>query len=294
MSGCARASETLLRPLRRLGAALGLALGAAFAVSGAVRAEAPARVVSINVCTDQLAMMLAAPGQLISVSWLGADPRSSAMAAQARHYRLNHAQAEEVFLMHPDLVLAGRYSSAATVGLLRRLGVKVVQLPITHSLDGVTAALLTVGRALGREARAQALAARFRADLAALRVHTADPIRAALYYPNGYTPGAGTLANDILQAAGFRNIAAEDGLSGGGVLPLERLVMAQPRLIVTAKRYPGASEAESILSHPALKALEATAGKAVVSDADWVCGTPKVLGALRTLVKAHATLEAGK
>ena len=41
---------------------------------------APRRVVSINLCTDQLAMMLAAPGQLVSVSQLAGDPHSSAMA----------------------------------------------------------------------------------------------------------------------------------------------------------------------------------------------------------------------
>jgi iron complex transport system substrate-binding protein len=50
-------------------------------LGGAAPADtAPRRVVSINLCTDQLAMMLAAPGQLVSVSDLAADPHSSAMA----------------------------------------------------------------------------------------------------------------------------------------------------------------------------------------------------------------------
>ncbi|MGA0716208.1 MAG: ABC transporter substrate-binding protein, partial [Gemmobacter sp.] len=50
----------------RIGA---VALSLAFAVVGGPAAAAPpGRVVSINLCTDQLAMMLAAPGQLVSVS----------------------------------------------------------------------------------------------------------------------------------------------------------------------------------------------------------------------------------
>ena len=52
-------------------------------------AEAPGRVVSINLCTDQLAMMLAAPGQLVSVTYLAQDPRASVMTAEARAYPVN-------------------------------------------------------------------------------------------------------------------------------------------------------------------------------------------------------------
>ena len=50
MSACAPGSEAV----RRLMAALGLALCAAFPAS----AEAPARVVSMNLCTDQLALLI--------------------------------------------------------------------------------------------------------------------------------------------------------------------------------------------------------------------------------------------
>jgi hypothetical protein len=50
-------------------------------------ASAPERVVSINLCTDQPPMMFAAPGQLVSASHLATDPRSSAMAEEARPIR---------------------------------------------------------------------------------------------------------------------------------------------------------------------------------------------------------------
>lgn len=38
----------------------------------------------MNLCADQLAILLAGPGQLRSVSFLAADPRASAMAEAAR------------------------------------------------------------------------------------------------------------------------------------------------------------------------------------------------------------------
>jgi hypothetical protein len=81
---------------RSVRAAIALAwLSAAGAASG----EAPARVVSINLCTDQLAMLVAAPGQLVSVSRLAADPRASNLADGAAKLPLNSGAAEQVFLL---------------------------------------------------------------------------------------------------------------------------------------------------------------------------------------------------
>jgi iron complex transport system substrate-binding protein len=275
--------------------ALGLCLGAAAhaAPDRPVPDRAvPQRVVSINLCTDQLAMLLAAPGQLLSVSMLATDPLSSAMVEEARGFPKNYGQAEQVFLLHPDLVLAGTFTAQATVELLRGLGVTVVQLPPADRLSEVTAQLRVVGTAMGREPQAEALARQFEADLAALRLDHAAPLSAAMYYPNGYTTGSGTLANEILEVTGFRNIGAEAGLTGGGILPLERLVMAAPPMIVTSTPYPGASRAEEILVHPALAAIRAKAGEARVTDPDWVCGTPLVLRAVASMAEARRSLGA--
>ena len=47
----------------------------AVALPAPARADtAPARVASLNLCTDQLAMLIAAPGQLVSISWLARGP----------------------------------------------------------------------------------------------------------------------------------------------------------------------------------------------------------------------------
>ncbi|MCB5410650.1 ABC transporter substrate-binding protein [Pseudogemmobacter faecipullorum] len=252
----------------------------------------PARVVSVNLCTDQLAMLLAAPGQLISVSMLARDPLVSSMAAEAAEYPANYGSAEQVFLLQPDLVLAGTYGAAASTALLRGLGVEVVQVAPVNSLDGISTQIRAVASALGRAAAGEALVAEFEAGLARSRSPLA-PRPAALYYANGYTTGQGTLADELLRAGGFSNIGAAAGITGGGTLPLERLIMAAPEVIVTSTPYPGASRSEEILSHPALLALRARAGVVATTDADWVCGTPHLLRALRALRDARDTLEAG-
>jgi len=249
----------------------------------------PARVVSINLCTDQLAMLLSDPGQLISVTHLALDPLVSSMAAEASAYPVNRGQAEQVFLLQPDLVLAGTYTATATVDLLRSLGVDVVQVPPVTSLAEAAAQIRLIGAALGHRARGEAMARAFEGEVVAL-TRRGPRVTAAFHYPNGYTTGKGTLADDVLGRTGFSNLGAEAGVTGGGILPLERLVMANPAVIVSSTLYPGASRSEEVLGHPALRALKAARG--VASDADWVCGTPHILRVLRRMTALRDTFAA--
>lgn len=277
------------RRLRRL--ALCLAALAGIGAGLPALAEAPKRVVSMNLCTDQLAMLLADAGQLVSVTYLAHDPRASAMVEKARDFPINHGLAEEIFLLNPDLVLAGSYTTRVTVAMLRRLGIPVVEFEPDYSFADLRANMLKMGAALGRTAQAQALVADFDSGLAALHDEIAHRPRAALYYANGYTSGDRSLAGQILAAAGFDNIAAEAGLSDGGILALELLLLSDPDFVVTGQRYPAASRAEEILSHPALRALSEDLPGGSLADRDWVCGTPHVLRAVANLRDARHAME---
>lgn len=242
----------------------------------------------MNLCTDLFAMALAAPGQLVSVSAIASDPLSSPMADQAAAYPANHGSAEEIFLLQPDLVVAGIWSDPAAISLLRRLGIRVEQFELEDELSDIPPQLARMGALLGREAEAQSLIRQFETDLTALTTPPDGP-RAAFYYPNGYTLGPGSLADDVVTHAGFQNIIAELHRSASGQLALELLVLAAPDLIVTSQPYRGASQAEEILRHPALRSLIA-AGQTYQSGPDWVCGTPAVLGPLRALRDLRAEI----
>lgn len=270
------------------------ALAALVLTGAAVAGGAPQRVVSVNLCTDQLALGLAAPGQLISVSRLSHDPDSSAMAALARALPANGSGAEEVFLLQPDLVLAGTYTSPDTVRMLRDLGVRVELFAPARGLSDIPVLLARMGAVLGREAQAEKRIAAFEQALAELDDAPPRRPRAALYYVNSYTLGDRSLAGSILAAAGFDNIADEAGIENGGTLPLERLILLQPEVIVTGRDYPGQARAEDNLTHPALRALTETRIVATLSDRDWICGTPQVLEAVRTLRELRLSMEAGK
>ena len=261
------------------------ALLLAFALSCGARAdEAPSRVVSMNLCTDQLAMMLAAPDQLVAVSRIARDPVSSALWAEAAAWPAHGGGAEEVHLLAPDLVLAGAYDPATTMEMLRRLGHHVEVFGIDESFEDIRASVRRMGALLGTPERAEALIAEMDAVLDASPAPEPRP-RAALFYSNGYTSGAGTLANEILNAAGYVNVAVEHGIEGMARLPLETLVMDAPDLLVTGQDYAAPALAQGILGHPATAAIGA--GRVRVSDNLWACGTPLVARAVEGLRAAR-------
>lgn len=258
--------------------AVPIALGAAlFALAAA--AAPPARVVSTNLCTDQLAMLIAAPGQLVSVSAVARDPVSSAMAREAAAYPVNRGTAEEIFLLAPDLVLGGEYMRPDTRATLERLGLRMETLPIETSFADARANILRMGALLGREDRAAALAAELEAGLSP--PPPGPRPSAALFYSGSYTSGAGTLADEILRQAGLDNIAAREGARGLVRLPLERLVMETPDLLVLGQNYGAPALAQELLRHPAVRALGAD--RAAIADNLWVCGLPRSVEAVATL-----------
>jgi iron complex transport system substrate-binding protein len=250
---------------------------------------APGRVVSMNLCTDQLAMLLAAPGQLVSVSWLATDPRSSTMVAEAAAFPTNAGRAEEIFLLAPDLVLAGSYTDRPTVAMLHRLGIPVLEVPPAASLAEARTQITAVGAALGRAAAAADLVARLDAALAAVPPVPGPRPTAAIVGAGGYALGPESLSGDVLAAAGFANVLGPMGHAAAARLSVEELLASAPDLLVLPELYPGWSQAEEFLHHPAL----ATVGETIVlPDRNWVCATPALAESLAMLVAARNALPA--
>lgn len=246
------------------------------------------RVVSMNLCTDQLVLLLADPEQILSLSRLATDERSSSLAKQAEAYPRNSGNAEEIFLAAPDVLLAGRYSDKATLSMLGTMGLRIEQFEITKSLDQIPDQIRQMGAILRQQDRAEQLATDVERTLASFKPLAPDAPVAAFYYPNGYSLGEGTLGSDIVTTAGFRNLTKELGMSGGGRLHLEQLVLEAPDILISAPRYPGGSRSEDIMFHPAI-AQYAEDQKLFFSSSDWVCGTPITLRAVREVAQARTT-----
>lgn len=245
----------------------------------------PRRIVSLNVCTDQLLMMMVPRERIAAVSYLASNPQTSAMASEAKSLPFTYGNAEHVLLLKPDLVLAGTYTTRATVHLLRKLGMNVVELKPAARFDQVIRNIEIVGKAVGENARADSMALRMEHELSGLRVSANEHRpRAALFSANSYTSGEGSLIDSILRHAGFGSLAREMGIRGTQKLSLETLVTRQPDALVLGHRdYPGDAMAYEVFNHAALRHVRRSTPAFSLAGALTVCGTPHAVKAVERL-----------
>ncbi len=275
---------------KRLSRLSGLTFLAGALLSAPVSA-APERVMSLNLCTDQLAMTLAEPEQLISVSFLAREPDLSMLHEKAQDFPVNRGLAEEVFLEKPDLVVTGTYSLHNTTALLKRLGFRVEEFSFVQTLDTIPGEIRRMGVLLGQEARAEKLADDFSQELDAIAKSQCDMRPTMIAYDqNGVALGSGTLADSVMQAAGFANLAADLGLVGVAPFPLEQVIAARPDVIVTSASEGAPTLGEHVPRHPAIAALPDTRIGAFVPAGAWSCGSPAVIEAVRALASLRAEI----
>jgi iron complex transport system substrate-binding protein len=265
-------------------AALAVAAGT---VTGAAADSLP-KVASINLCADQHLLSLADPEQILTVSWLAADPEESLLAEEAKRHTLNFGTAEELLKFAPDVVLAGAYTSPYTRTMLRRLGVRVVELEPEASIRDIELNVRLVAATIGQAERGERLVTELRAAVRAIEANRpAHRMAAVIVRPGGFTVGADSLANELLTLAGFANVAADRGLDRWGSLSMEALLRSAPELIVlTGYRSTQPSLANAVLEHPALRALGATRRTVTIHTALWACGLPRSVEAAALLLEA--------
>ena len=265
-----------------LSALAGLAL---LACSLAAHAADQPRIASINVCTDQLLLKLADPEQIVGLSPYARDPARSWAAADAAKYPLLSGEAEDVLVLKPDVVVAGRFTKRATRELLKDKGLRVAEFDVADSLDDAKRQMLRMGDVVGHRARAEAQVANLdaaiaRAKAAAARTH----YRVLSLARRGWVSGEDSLLSSLLAATGLSNAAAEIGVRSGGFASLEAIVKMKPDLILLADNSSFAEDqGQAFLLHPALEKLYPPEKRLIVPERLTVCGGPMLAEALDRL-----------
>lgn len=251
--------------------------------------DKPQRIVSLNLCADELLLRLVGPERLAAVTWLARDPRASTVADLAARVPVNHGMAEEILPLRPDLIVAGRYTTRVAVGLLSRLGAPLLELDVPQSVDGVAEQIRGLARAVGEPDRGEALVADLFARLDALPPAPLGPRPTAVVLrPNGFVAGSGSLVDELLARAGLENMADRLPLGSQGALPLEAIILGGADvLIVDAAPDAPPSLAGALLHHPALKALKRQVRTLSLPTRLWTCPGPQIAEAAERLAAAR-------
>lgn len=227
------------------------------------------RVASLDLCADELVLRLAGPGQLVSVSRLGADPAETTLSGHARGLDRNHGKLSDVAALAPDLVVtSGGIGGGLAATLAARLHIRVLTLPPAPDIAGVRANIRAVAVALGREAAGEAEVARFDGALGAMPARARS---AMLIYSGGTTPPATGLAAAFLRYAGLRQLTAN------GTVRLEALLADPPQIIVHGQYHTKQTSLGTLwLAHPAWQRLPATTRQFSTDGRPWTCLGPEL------------------
>ena len=252
--------------------------------SAAHAAELP-RIASINLCTDQLLVTLADPAQILGLSPYSRDPARSWDPVKAAQFPKLSGEAEDVLVLKPDVVVAGRFTKRATRELLKQKGLRVAEFDAARSLDDVKKQIRQMGDLVQHPDRADAEIKRLDAAIAHAReVVSRKPYRVLALSRRGWVSGGDSLTSSLLATAGLSNAAAELGYKLGGFASLEAIVSLKPDFLLVSDAGDFAEdEGRAFMLHPALERFYPASKRLVIPEKLTVCGGPRLSEALDRL-----------
>ena len=227
-----------------------------------------ASVASLNLCTDELLLLLAKPQQIASVTHLSQQAEESPLWKQARKYPANDGTLLSVIGHRPRLVLTMGGRGHDRQHIASMLGIRTIELPYPQSLSDVMTSVRTVARAIGRDSAGDAVVARLQG------IQQTAPRRQAdtLYLSGGgLSVGSTGLAAEWMRLAGMRQRSIR-----GDRVTLEQLLTNPPAVLLRSdyreRQYSGQ---QRWLAHPLAK--HARAGRTLATDGRlWTCMGPSL------------------
>ncbi|HZS64850.1 MAG TPA: ABC transporter substrate-binding protein [Xanthobacteraceae bacterium] len=242
---------------------------------------APQRVVSFNICADQLVLGLADSSQIAALSPYAKDPLISVVAEQARRFRALDWSAEGTIALRPDLVMVGPDDRPETRHMLTAHGVPVVEVGLVTGMDAARKQIRDVAALLGHAERGEAMVrALDQASARLARVAGGNSRTALAVERGGYVEGSESLAATLLAQAGLHPpVGAPSGF--GGFVSLEKLLLLRPDILVIEDP-PALAQDQGALffMNPAVAALYPPQQRLSLPSKYTLCGGPALIEAL--------------
>jgi iron complex transport system substrate-binding protein len=269
---------------------------AALAMFGGISPASAAglpRIVSMNVCTDQLVLALADPEQILGLSRFSRDGWQSPAARDVSRYPVLSGGAEDVLVAKPDVVIASLFDKRSTRELLKAKGLHLTELAVPRTLDEAKAQIREMGDIARHPDRAAAEIARLDAALARARgAVAARHYRVLPLSRRGWVAGSDSFVGSLLAETGLFNAAGDLGFTFGGFASLEAIVSLKPDFIVVSQAGDYArDDGQAFLLHPALERFYPAAKRIVIPERLTECGGVMLAEALDVLVAELKRVE---
>ena len=280
------------RLMRRLLAYIAIA-AALSAPSSSAFAAGP-RIVSMNICTDQMLLALADPDQIMGLSRFSRDARQGLLGNGARLFPLLSGGAEDILVLKPDVVAVSAFDKRSTREILKANGLNLVEFPIPRTLADVRDQIRQMGALAGHPERASAEVARLdTAVVDAKRAAAGKNLRMLPLSRRGWVPGRDSFVGAILTEAGLVSAAGELGVDFGGFVSMEEIVRLKPDFLVVSDAGERAEDdGRAFLLHPALEHFYPRNRRIVIPERMTECGGVFLADALNALTSELKRLTA--
>jgi iron complex transport system substrate-binding protein len=247
-------------------------------------AKKPVRIVSLAPANTEIVYALGLLSELKGVTTYDDYPAAATKLPKMGDFTTPNLEA--IAAAKPDVILVTGGVQADIVGKLEGTGAKVVVVD-PQDLKGTYAAILTVGKVLGAEVRADRVVTKMKSDAADIAKMVASAPKVRCFVEIGWDPlftaGSGTLLDDLIAGAGGTNVVKQKGYVGYSV---EQLVKDQPSVYLGTKSSIG--DASALSARPGYPGLSAVKeGKVFVLDDDLVSRPgPRIVEGMREIAKA--------
>jgi iron complex transport system substrate-binding protein len=204
-------------------------------------ASIPGRIISSAPSNTEIIAALGLAGRLIAVD--AYSKGIEGVRPDLPEVDFFYPDAEAVIGLEPDIIITSEINNFGAADSpfkpLEDMGIRVVQIPTSTSLEGIYGDILTIAGSLGVGARGEVLAASLRAGVERI-AETGKTIgekdRKKVYFevapaPGMVTLGSGTYINEMIETIGAVNIFA--GEKGWFAPSAEAILERNPDVILT-------------------------------------------------------------
>ena len=241
------------------------------------------RIVSTNICIDNILIQIFGTTHLVAVSNLVDDPLYSQVPFLDPAIERISFDAENILRLRPSLVLISNFSNHRVVKMLRDSGVTMVTVPFATKLSDISQNIQIIGNAIQQNAKAKIAAEAIRQQLG---IATPKADQFALHVTsNNYIYGRHSLISDAVSYAGLAPVNEQGFGANAGFYNVESIIASNPdHLIVDDVGAIASPNLRHDRYHQALKTAFPHKQRIKIDPRLWSCAhqlTPQIIDMIK-------------
>lgn len=225
------------------------------------------KVATLDLCADQWALWLLDKKEIGAITYLAADDQQSFFAGRTAKIPQHDGQVEKLLKLKIKTVIADGFLSPYKKTVLETAGIEVILLPTIQSMADI-------------EKRKRFFEKRFQITVPPEVLPVKHPLKKRALFLNmgGSVAGAGTILNDLMEDAGFFNVAQY--IKMWAPMTLEKMITLVPDVIFYLAGQSQTSEMTLVsATHPVIKKRGIKGCPVALKNA--ICSVPPAIQALR-------------